>query len=98
MTVVAAVDNSVAAAPVVRTALAVANLTGTQVTALHVREDDGHTARGAADAHAVPFQEVSGDVVEQLLAIARAPQTATLVVGARGDLSVPALPVMSRVS
>jgi nucleotide-binding universal stress UspA family protein len=84
MTVVAAVDNSAAAYPVVRTALAVAHLSGTPVTALHVREGDGHTARGAADACAVPFQEVSGDVVGQLLANARAPHTETLVVGARG--------------
>ena len=43
-TVIAAIDDSAAARPVLATAQAVAALWDAHVEALHVAEDDGHTA------------------------------------------------------
>lgn len=83
-TVVAAIDNSAAASPVLRTALAVAHMTGADVMALHVVEADARNASDAASYCGVPLQELTGDVVEQLVAAAARPDVEVLVAGARG--------------
>lgn len=83
-TVVAAIDNSAAADPVLRTALAVAQLTGAEVVSIHVVETDARNARTAASFCGVPPHELTGDVVEQLVAAASQADVELLVVGARG--------------
>lgn len=81
--IVAAIDNSAAAQPVLRTARTVARLFDAGPEALHVTEDHARNARSAAAAAGMPLREVTGDIVTQLLAVAREPDVVALVVGAR---------------
>jgi nucleotide-binding universal stress UspA family protein len=84
-TVVAALDNSAVARSVLATAQALAPMWDANVVALHVIDDGSRTAHGAADVAHVAREEVHGDVVEQLLARARAEDVAAVVVGARAS-------------
>jgi hypothetical protein len=59
-TVVAALNNSLADAPVLAAAQALASLLDARVEALHVRTNGDHTARNAADAAGTPLRTVSG--------------------------------------
>ena len=81
---VAAIDNSAAAQPVLRIARTMARLFEADPEALHVAEDHGRNARGAAAAAGIPLREVTGDVVTQLVAVAGEPDVVALVVGSRG--------------
>jgi nucleotide-binding universal stress UspA family protein len=82
--VIAAIDNSAAARPVVMAAMAVAPLLGATVEAVHVTEDGDATARAAAEAAGVPFNSLSGDPLEQLTAMSHKPEAAAVVIGTRG--------------
>lgn len=82
--VLAALDNSAAAGPVLRTATALAEGLGAEVRALHVRGDGDRTARSVAEAAGVAFEERRGGVVAQLRAAAAEPGVRLLVLGARG--------------
>jgi nucleotide-binding universal stress UspA family protein len=79
----AAVDNSTAALPVVGAAGAIADLLGAKVEVLHVVEDGDDLARAAADSALVPFWRLDGDPVEQLLAAADDADVMGIVVAAR---------------
>lgn len=86
----AAVDNSTAALPVVGTACAVAELFGAKVEVLHVGEggDAGarsgdDIARAAADAALVPYWRADGEPAERLLAAAADPDVFAIAVAAR---------------
>lgn len=81
-TVLAAIDNSLCAGPVVAAALALAPLLGSDVRALHVGLGAGSTAREHALRAGVPFRQVAGDPVEVLAERASSGVT-TVVVGAR---------------
>lgn len=82
--VLAAIDDSAAARPVLAAAQAVAELWHARVEALHVREDgDGRTARGAADSADVSVRVESGDVVTHLVDATAAAGVVAVVVGAR---------------
>lgn len=83
-TVLAAIDDSAAARPVLATAQAVAALWHAQVTALHVGDDGGRTADAAARAAGVPMRVEAGDIVARLARAAAAADVDALVVGARG--------------
>ncbi len=81
--VLAALDNSAAAGPVLRTASALAGGLGAEVRAVHVRGDGDRTARSIAEAAGVSFEERRGGVVAQLRAAAAEPGVRLLVLGAR---------------
>ena len=83
-TVVAAVDDSVAAGPVLAAAHALAPLLGSTVTAVHVGGAAGSTARAYAERAGVPFRTVPGDPLEQLVELASDGVTA-VVVGSRDE-------------
>jgi nucleotide-binding universal stress UspA family protein len=81
-TVLAAIDDSVAAAPVLTAASALAPLLGSAVEAVHVGDPAGVTARACAKRAGVPFRSVPGDPLERLTELAVDDVTA-VVVGTR---------------
>ena len=83
--VVAALDNSLAASPVLMTSLALGRILDARVEAVHVSVDGDRVARSAASALQVPLQTASGQVVERLIEIGQASDVVALVVGARGS-------------
>jgi nucleotide-binding universal stress UspA family protein len=82
--VVAALDNSAAAEPVVATAIRLAELYSAETRALHVREDGSEAAMAAARTADLELKSVSGPTVERLIAAASEPAVRAIVVGARG--------------
>lgn len=80
--VLAAVDDSPAAAPVLTAATALAPLLGSTVEAVHVGGPAGATARDCAGQAGVPFRQVAGDPADRLVELAAEDVTA-VVVGAR---------------
>ncbi len=83
-TVLAALDNSLAAQPVLATATAVAGLLGADVEAVHVRVDGDRLARGVADAAGLELVEARQPVVEALMEASEREDVALLALGARG--------------
>ena len=83
-TIVAALDNSLAAGPVLATALALGPVLDAEVGALHVTVDGERVARNEAVAVGVPFHTTSGGVVERLSEAALKDEVAAVVIGARG--------------
>jgi len=87
--IIAAIDNSAAARPVLMMAQAVAGALGGTRDAVHVVEDGDETARACAEAAGAPLRVLAGDPLEQLgLALAEE-DVAALVLGARGRLGGP---------
>lgn len=84
-TVLACIDASAAAEPVLMAAHATAPLFGADIEAIHVAEDDDTNATAAARFHHLSLRALRGDVVEQLLAAARRPGVAAVTVGARSQ-------------
>jgi nucleotide-binding universal stress UspA family protein len=82
--IVAAVDNSLAAKPVLASAAALAKLLDAEIEPVHVRVDGDRVARNAAEDAGLPLTTVVGPVVERLLELGRAHDVAGVVVGARG--------------
>jgi nucleotide-binding universal stress UspA family protein len=83
-TILAAIDDSAAAQPVLATALAVGAVFDAGVQALHVYPGhDGHTTQATAAALNVPFQRVPGDPFEQIANMADDDDVVALVLGAR---------------
>lgn len=82
-TVLAAVDNSAAATPVLAAALRVAELYGAEAEAIHVREDSTASVERAARALSVPLLVVDDGTSRRLVAAARDPDVVAVVVGAR---------------
>jgi len=82
--VIAAIDNSAAAHPVIAAAEAVAHVLGATVEALHVREDGVATVRGEADASNVTLVESAGEPAAEIIRSVAADDVAAVVVGARG--------------
>lgn len=83
-TVLAAIDSNASGRPVLRTAIALADLLDATVTSLHVREQASSTPLKLARAAGVELHEVSGAPVEQILAAAQDPDVAALVLGQSG--------------
>lgn len=84
-TVLAALDNTAAARPVLAVAAALAELLDGEVAAVHAREDRRDRAEGAAAAAAaadVPIRFIAGPVTPTLLAAGRAADVVALVLGA----------------
>jgi nucleotide-binding universal stress UspA family protein len=91
----AAVDNSTAALPVVGTACAVADLFGAKVEALHVTVDGADLARAAANAALIPYWRTGGDPTAQLLAAADDPDVLLVAAAFRNVDSADAEPLGS---
>jgi hypothetical protein len=70
--ILAAVDSTATAAPVLASAKAMAGLLGAEMTAVHVRED---VASGAAEAARVAASLFSPDLLPLLLSTPRLPRT-----------------------
>jgi nucleotide-binding universal stress UspA family protein len=83
--VLAALDNSLAANPVLVAARAVARVLGARVEAVHVLTESDRAAQNAAEAAGVPLRVSSGQVVQRLVEAGHAPEVAAVVVGARGS-------------
>lgn len=81
--VIAAVDNSLAARPVLAMAAALAEVLGADVQALHVSEDDGQTARACAESLGIEFHRVKGDPLERICDAANGEKAVAVVIGAR---------------
>jgi hypothetical protein len=81
--VLAAIDNTAAARPVLRAATAFADLLNAEVEAIHAREDGDRIARAAAEAAGVPLRRTPAQVVPALQEEGGAADVAALVLGAR---------------
>jgi hypothetical protein len=81
--VIAAIDNSPAARPVLAASAAIADLLQADLEALHVCEDGDAAARSAAEVAGVPISVRRGPVVSTLAEAGRPPVVAAVVVGAR---------------
>ena len=83
--VVAAIDNSAAARPVLAMAGAVAKALDATCDAVHVIEDGMKTARSSAEAAGVSLRMLSGTPLEQLTRTVSDEGVVALVLGARGS-------------
>jgi nucleotide-binding universal stress UspA family protein len=85
--ILAALDTSTAARPVMETALRIGQLTGADVQAVHVRvgpRESVDAPEALAALSEVPFKVLEGPVEPALLAAAGAPDVIAVVIGARG--------------
>jgi nucleotide-binding universal stress UspA family protein len=84
-TILAAIDDSAAAQPVLATALAIAPVLDATVEAVNVSvdHDGGRTAEAAARAMNVALRRIAGDPLEELTRLAEDDDVVALVVGAR---------------
>lgn len=83
-TIIAALDNSLAARPVLAAAQALAKVLDAQVEVLHVSVDGADVVRGAASAARLPLRTATGPVVDRLLEVGGTEDVAAVVLGARG--------------
>jgi len=84
-TVLAAVDNSATAAPVLSAATAVAALLGAGIEAVHARENGYRKAQAAADAFGIPLRETRSRGLHGLIDSAEDPGVVQVVLGARSS-------------
>jgi nucleotide-binding universal stress UspA family protein len=82
--VIAAIDNSAAARPVLAAAARLADVVHAGLEAVHVREDGSVTAQAAARQAGARLRELQDPTVEALIRAAEAADVAALVLGARG--------------
>jgi len=87
--VLAALDNSAAARPVLAMGRAVAAALGAGVEAVHVLENGHETVAASADAAGVALRTLAGDPAELLTAALAEPEVAALVLGQRGMAAGP---------
>jgi nucleotide-binding universal stress UspA family protein len=84
ITVLAAIDTSACAQPVLATVARAATLFDAASRALHVREDDSQQPARLARAAAIELRETTGQPVPAIIDAAADPDVAALVIGARG--------------
>jgi len=85
--ILAALDTSTAARPVMETAIRIGQLTGADVQAVHVRAGPRESVEAPETLAALselPFKVLEGPVEPALLAAAGAPDVIAVVIGARG--------------
>ena len=87
--VIAAIDNSAAARPVLAMGRAVALALAATLEVVHVVEDSEETARASAEAAGAALRTLSGDPVEQLAEVIAEEDVVAIVVGARGGPGSP---------
>lgn len=86
MNIIAALDTSAAAQPVLETALGIGQLSGCDVAAIHVARnglESIHTLESLAARREVPFRLLEGPVESALLAALGIPEVLAAVIGAR---------------
>ncbi len=83
--VLAAVAPDACARGVLGTAIALAALSDSTAAGLHVRENGAGTLAQLARAEGVEMREVGGSAIEQIVAAAREPDVAALVLGMRRE-------------
>ena len=83
--VIAALDNSMAASPVLATAVALGEVLDAAVEAVHVAYDGARTVHAVAAAARVPLRSASGPVVDRLVTLGEADEVEALVLGARSS-------------
>jgi hypothetical protein len=83
--VIAALDASLAAQPVLRSAIALGNVLGAEVEAMHVQEDGERVPHITAAEHHIDLRVEHGPVVRVLVDTAEAEDVRALVLGARGS-------------
>lgn len=81
--IVAAIDNSAAAQPVLAMAVALSSALGGTVEAVHVSEDGDQTARSMAEAAGAELRSLTGDPAEALATVVSEDDVVALVLGAR---------------
>ena len=81
--IVAALDNSLAAGPVLAVARALAPLLDSEVEAVHLVNGANGVAAHAARAAGLPLRRIRGPRAETLVAAGSSPDVAALVIGAR---------------
>jgi Universal stress protein family len=81
--VIAALDNSLAAQPVLATACALGKLFPAEVEPVHVAADGDRIARSTADAAGLPLRTLDGSTVDALLEAAGADDVEAIAIGAR---------------
>lgn len=82
--VIAGIDNSLAATPVLATARSLAQLLDAQPVPVHVAVDGDRVAQNVAKRAGLTLRTVHGPVVDRLLEEARPERVAAIVLGARG--------------
>ena len=82
--ILAAIDNSAVAQPVLDVASLVADLLGAEIEAVHAREDGEQTAHAAAEAFGIPLRSIGKPVVAALLEAGAEPDVVAIALGARG--------------
>jgi nucleotide-binding universal stress UspA family protein len=82
--VIAALDNSLAARPVLATAASLARLLGAQIDALHVSGNGAEVARSAAEAAGLELRTCTGPTVDRLVEAGSDEEVVAMVLGARG--------------
>jgi len=82
--VIAALDNSLAAAPVLATAVELGRLLDAEVEAIHVQVDGARTVRGVTAAAGIALRTLDGPVLDRLLELGDTDDVVALVLGARG--------------
>jgi nucleotide-binding universal stress UspA family protein len=82
--ILAAIDNSAVARPVLDVASLVADLLGAEIEAVHAREDGDQTARAAAEAAGIPLRSIGKPVVAALVEAGAASDVVAIALGARG--------------
>lgn len=85
-TIVAALDSTAAARPVLETALRMGELTGSDVEVVHVPEGSMETPASLALGRGVPFRPLEDPVEAALLEAIGAPEVAAAVLGARATV------------
>lgn len=81
--VLAAIDDSPAAAPVLAAASTLATLLDATLEAIHVHEAGKHTARAVAEHAGVELRIIDGDPTTEIVRAADDPDVALVVIGAR---------------
>jgi universal stress protein family protein len=81
--IIAALDNSLAAMPVLKTARTLGKLLGADVEAIHVGGNGNRVVRAATETAAVPLRVLGGDVVEAVISASDEHDVVVIVVGAR---------------
>jgi len=87
--IIAAIDNSAAARPVLTMAHAVARALGGSPEAAHVLEGGDETARAEAEGMGIPLRALAGEPLEELARLVAEDDVAAAVVGTRGQVSGP---------
>ncbi len=82
--VIAAIDSSAAARPVLAAAAAIGGLLDAEVEALHVREDGDRAPRAQAQAAGLSLRTIAGPTVAGIVRAARPEDVVAVVLGARG--------------